>query len=80
MLCERLLFWIPALVGLIFTILEKGIPRSEFTNWNSLAKEAANPIVVTWESEQRFDLIVLDDHLNLPSNVHLDTSRPTARN
>lgn len=69
MLCERLLFWIPALVGLIFTIIEKGIPRWEFANWNSLAKEAANPIVEAWGSEQRFDLIVLDDHLHLPSNV-----------
>lgn len=69
MLCERLLFWIPALVGLIFTIIEKGIPRWKFTNWNSLAKEAANPIVETWGSEQRYDLIALDDHLHLPSYV-----------
>lgn len=69
MLCERLLFWVPALVGLIFTIFEKGISRWEFTNWNSLAKEAANPIIETWGSEQRLDLIVLDDHLHLPSNI-----------
>lgn len=69
MLCERLLFWIPALAGLIFTIFEKGIPRWEFTNWNGLAKEAANPVTETWGSEQRFDLILLDDHLHLPSNV-----------
>lgn len=69
MLCERLLLLIPALVGLIFTIFEKGIPRWEFANWNSLTKEAANPIVETWGSEQRFDLIVLDDHLHLPSSV-----------
>lgn len=69
MLCEHLLFWIPDLVGLIFTIFEKGVSRWEFTNWNSLTKEAANPIIETWGSEQRFDLIVLDDHLHLPSNI-----------
>lgn len=34
-----------------------------------MAKEAASPIVETWGSEQRYDLILLDDHLHLSSNV-----------
>lgn len=63
-------------MGLIFTIIENGIPGWEFTNWNSLAKVAANPIVETWGSEQSFDLIALDNHLHLPPSVYMSPTAP----
>ena len=76
MWCEQLLFWVPALVGLIFSIVQKSIPIWEFTDWKSLAEEAANPIVETWGSEERFDLIVLDNCLHLPPSVTWTPQNP----
>ena len=77
MWCEQLLLWVPALVGFIFTIVQKSIPRWEFTDWNGLAEEAANPIVETWGSEERFDLMVLDDRLHLPPSVIWTPENPS---